>query len=89
MSKTETTTNLTYGDLKNKSKEWLIWTLIAVAEINENLQKQLDERTKQTRNEEPKPTEEDDTPADASDCICKGPRSNPANCPKCCREDEE
>ena len=31
----------------------------------------------------------DNTPTDASDCICKGPRSNPANCPKCCREDEE
>jgi len=49
MSKTETTTELTHRNLKNKSKEWLIWTLITVAESHEKLEKQLAELVKEER----------------------------------------
>ena len=56
----------------------------AIANIQRILQKAVDTGAGQIIG-----GEEDNTPTDASDCICKGPRSNPANCPKCCRGDEE
>lgn len=41
MSKTEVITPLRYSSLRNKSKDWLIWTLIAISDSNVKMQEYI------------------------------------------------